>query len=194
MKTKPAITAVISAIALALAIAGCSSASHNMRDINPIVIPDGLTQRETAAAVVNTIIQRKIIPASGKSPKSEWAGIVDGLLDARVWNYNSQYGEGSTRTTRTLQGWYVESISNDVVTLGFKNRDYYMSVRFQPESTMLVPKIVVSENLKQKGDSIHQSAIKWLSNISTQIRISLGYISVLKSQTLAEPVTVPRRE
>jgi len=114
-----------------------------MITINPINIPYGLTPRETAAAVINTIIQQKILLPSGKSPKSEWAGIVDGILDARLWGYNSQFGEGGVRTTKTLQGWYVESITNDIVTLGFKSRDYYMSVLFQPEGNMLVPKILV---------------------------------------------------
>jgi hypothetical protein len=188
MKTKP-----IAILVCALALAACSSTpkSGNMSTINPIIIPDGLTQKETAAAIVNTIVKTTIKQPSGLTPRNNWEAIVDGILDARVWGYQSQFGQGGTRTTIVNRGWYVESINKDIVTLGYKQRRYYLSVRLEPAGDSLVLKILASENLRQNGDNIHPGALGYISSISADIRKSLGYISILKSQILegAKPET-----
>jgi len=184
---KPAHAIILAALTLVLA--ACSSAPKpgNMTTINPIIVPDGLTARESAAAIVHSIIN--IIPEGkpiGKARVETWAAMVDGMLDARAWAQHSKFKASTGSTTIVKQGWYVESISNNIVTLGFKNRAHYMSVRFQPDGDKLLPQILTSENLNQKGDNIHPGALQYLSNISVEIRKSLGFVSVLKTQILEQ--------
>jgi len=177
-------------LAALLAMSGC--ASHNIAKMNPVLIPSGLDAREVKAAMVQAIMQKDIAPVQGAAPNA-WAGMVDSLLSARVWGYQSQF---NSRTARAVASWYVESIDPASVTYGYKRGQYYMSVRYEIDiaARRIIPKVLLSENLRQTGDSIHPNAVTWITDLSTRIRETLGQFSALKPElTPAAPAGNPQQ-
>lgn len=162
---------ILSALAFTL-----SAHAAKISKIKPILIPYGLDARDTKAAVVQALARTDI------TPQNNWEAIVDSLLSARVLRYQSQFKESRRNARSSLRHWYVESVEPESVILGCQIRHHYMSVRMAIADGKIMPKIVTSENLRQKEDSIHGNAINWISEISVEIRKTLGQFSALKAQ------------
>jgi len=183
MKPNHAIAATLALLLIAPTLA---AKPGNMTTMNPALIPHGLDTRDAKAAMVQAIAQKDITQAQD-TPQGDatraWTGIVDSLLSARVWGYKSQFNASATRA---LRYWYIESVDDTSVTYGYKAGKYYLSVRYDITQEQITPKILLSENLKQKGDTIHPSAIDWISALTTEIRKTLGQFSALKSEIMTK--------
>ncbi|MDF9827463.1 hypothetical protein M2447_001556 [Ereboglobus sp. PH5-10] len=170
MKRK-AILATLLTLAIVVTF-GCSSRAKT-DSVSRVQIPNGLTTREATAALVQTLNEKLPIDDQGKN----WERIVDSLLSARVWGYESQFNPRGS-------GWYVENVNSDSVTYGYKRRRHYMRVKYEVRENEIVPTIIASENLDQSGKKIHPNAVQWVNDFSTRIRGTLGQLVIMKSEFL----------
>jgi hypothetical protein len=173
---KTPIRQTILAVAAILAFAPAARAAR-ISEINPVIIPSGLDTRDAKAAMVQALAQKTIDPKRDQ-PENAWVSIVDELLDSRVLFYESPF---KSKTKRTLRPWFIESVEDDAVIFGCRVRRHYMSVRMQIAESKITPQVVVSENLDQKKDKIHDNAVKWITDLSTEIRAVLGKFSTIKA-------------
>lgn len=134
MKTRHHILAIA-----AVFIAATTAHAAKLADIKPILIPTGLDFRDARAAMVQTIAQKDIPTAQQDGPTNAWQGIVDELLRARVWGYQSQFRDTASRN---LRSWFIESVEKDAVVFGCKVRRHYMSVRMAVAEGKITPQVV----------------------------------------------------
>lgn len=184
-RMKPTHIPTLIALFVALISTGLTAAAGNIEKINPVIIPEGLTPREAKAGMVQAYTKADLPPPATPSP-NRWADIVDTLLKSTSWVYALNSNE------KTRRGWFIESVEKDAVVFGYRVRAHYLSVRMRITEQKILPQIIASENLKQTETNIHPNAIKWITDLSTQVRVTLGRFSALKAQ-LNEEDTAPSK-
>jgi hypothetical protein len=150
--------------------------------LNPIAIPANLSPRDAKGAMVQTIVQKNIsIDPARPQPSDGWEAIIDSLLKAQEPGYRSQF-QTETHTNPALRSWYVESVESNAVVFGFRSGKHYMSVSMTANEGKIMPLIIMSENIMIRDDIAHPDAVQWITDLSVEIRKTLGEFSLLKHQ------------
>jgi hypothetical protein len=151
-------------IALALILQACTTTSIN--SAQPISIPQNLTKQEVKLAILAAVYPEKV-------PR-EWTP-AEQMADSALSAYF-----GYTYSRNSKGHWFVEEVKPNSVLIGFENRGHYFRTEYIIENTQIIQKIDGSRNLKQSGNSIHKAVFKWLGELESKTRASMGNISAMK--------------
>ncbi|MEW6381365.1 MAG: hypothetical protein AB1611_17420 [bacterium] len=157
---------------LLLLLTACTTAKKYTITVD---YPANITRAEARAGTVMAF--------SGNS--KEWSNvekIVDNALSAGLNFYLSP---------RDASGWAVESVSEDIVEMGFPWRSHYLrcGIIYQDKSCNL--KILSSNNLSESKNRIHRKALALMDRLEISLRKVFGQMSASKAQNKDIPTVQP---
>ena len=164
MKLKFAIVKIGCLLTLALFLQACTTTDIN--SAQPISIPKNLTKQDVKLAILAAVYPEK-------APR-EWTP-AEQMADNAL---NAYFGYAYSRNSKGH--WFVEEVKPNSVLIGFENRGYYFRTEYIIENYQIIQKIDGSRGLKQSDNSIHKAVFKWLGELESKTRASMGNISAMK--------------
>lgn len=164
MKIKLVLIKIGFLILLAFILQACTTT--NINSAHPIPIPQNLNKQDAKLAILLAVYPEK-------APR-EWTP-AEQMADSALTAY---FGYAYSRNSKGH--WFVEEVRPNSILVGFENRGYYFRVEYIIETSQIVQKIDGSRGLKQSNKSIHKAVFKWLGDLESKTRASMGSISAMK--------------
>lgn len=127
----------------------------------PISVPSGLNKQQVKYAIASAVYPDNPAPELTSSEK-----MTDSALKALFW-FRYKNVDASNH-------WFIEEIKPDSVIIGFNKDNYYFNVEYLIEENQIVQRIVDSWNLRQTEKEIHPTVFRWLGELETNVKKSMG--------------------
>ena len=146
------------------------SCIRNIKSAQPIFVPNNLSAQEVKIAILSAVN-----PRSKPIKLSQYQKITDSALRAH-FGFRYQNIDSGGR-------WFIENIKKNSVMVGFENGKHYFRVEYIITKSQIIQRIDGSRNLSQTEDTIHKSVFRWLGQMESNIRQSMGSIVSIKPKT-----------